>query len=190
MKGLQEVVSTLLISGILIGIVGSVYFWGVPLIQKNRDIATMKGAEEFMKSLDEKIKLVASNGGKNELKISSPGLIEFDGSNITLKIETDGIIYATEAEMPLGKNDCTITDGNWSIDEPSSLCVYSRKLDKKFFTEYSLKYIKLKTLSESYKIELNGKHQTGGEGHVISFENTGTSRVGDISKTVITISIL
>lgn len=101
MKGIQEIVSAVLISGILIGIVGSVYLWGLPLIQKNRDIATMKGAEEFMKNLDEKIKFVANNGGKNQMNVNVPGIVQFNGSSIKLKIDTDGVIYATEVEALL-----------------------------------------------------------------------------------------
>ena len=60
MKGQQQVLTILLITLVLVAIVGSVYFWGLPLIQKNRDITVLKKAEDFMMNLNNKIKYVAN----------------------------------------------------------------------------------------------------------------------------------
>ena len=41
MKG-QQAISVILLTGILIVTVSSIYFWGIPLIEKNKDIALHK----------------------------------------------------------------------------------------------------------------------------------------------------
>src|SRR3989338_6960866 len=87
MKGQQEALSAILISGILIGVVGSVYFWGVPLIQKNKDISILESSEAFVRGLDVKIKSVANNGGRDQMSIPVPGIVTFDGKMITMSIE-------------------------------------------------------------------------------------------------------
>ena len=103
MKGQQEALSAVLISGILIGVVGSVYFWGIPLIQKNKDVSLLENSEAFMQTLDSKIKAVANNGGRDQIVISVPGLVRFDGEIVEFSIETEGTIYATDEEILLGR---------------------------------------------------------------------------------------
>lgn len=192
MNGQQDVLSAILISGILIAVVGSVYMWGVPLIEKNRDIATLQNAEDFMKTLNEKIKFVSNNGGKDQIDVTIPSRIEFSSSNgkIFMILDTQGTIYASEIESPLGKNDCTATQGLWGQDESSVFCVKSNKIDEnKFRTTYSLGYLQLDVDGESFKIELVGQNQIGGQDHMIIVENIGTQKDGTLTKTLISVSI-
>ncbi len=179
MKGQQEAVSVILITGILIGVVGSIYFWGLPLIQKNKDISMLKDSERFMISLNDKIKSVANSGGREQIRIDLPGILVFDPQDKTLRfrVDTKGTIYDTGAPIPLSRNDCSKTLGEWGVDEPGTLCVESKGEAEDFFNTYSLKYIELRhpTRQDSYSIVLSGEEASGGENHDVIIENTGSN---------------
>jgi hypothetical protein len=186
-----------MLTGILIGVVSSVYFWGIPLIQKNRDVSVQESSETFMKNLNEKIKDVANIGGKEEIRIPIDGIMVFNATDQSLifEIKTDGSIYAANAIFPLEGKDCVLAEGEWGQDEPESLCVYSRTLGSKYIIQYILKY---RTLSieevglekKSYKISLDGESQRGGKDHRIIIERGGTLEEGNLIKTVILINIV
>ncbi len=181
MKG-QEVLSVILISGILIGVVGSVYFWGVPLIQKNKDINTLENAEDFMRNLNTKIKNVANSGGRDQIIINVPGLVAFDGTEINLVVDTEGVIYATNAEIPLGRNPCTVQPGQqfiFGVNDPETLCVKSQKISPQSYrTTYTLSYIKLESTGvlRDFQITLKGgPRRSGSTDNTIIIENKGSA---------------
>lgn len=200
MKGQQEIVSAVLISGILIGVVGSVYFWGVPLIQKNQDISTLKSAEDFMRSLNDKIKFVANNGGRDRLRLDVPGIIEFfpaggSDARIELTVDTKGTIYAAEAEIPLSRNECSRTSGTFGVHDSSVLCVRSKKLGENDYTTiYTLRYIQLNVLqsgapARSFLLNMQGPGNSGGQNKFVVFDNTGSTEQGTVVKTNVRIDI-
>lgn len=186
MKG-QEAISAILITGILLGVVGSIYLWGIPLIEKNMDFSVLESAEGFMRNLDEKINGVANHGGREQIEIPL-GVINFE-SDIDLEIETRNTIYASEAWIPLGKNECTKEEGKWGIDDPDILCMIGQKVGEKYKTKYNLRYIELKLGIKSYKIELVGEG-SGREKNSIIIERTGTQREGDSVTTLVSIKII
>src|SRR3989338_2683566 len=182
MKGQQEALSAVLISGILIGVVGSVYFWGIPLIQKNKDNSILDTSEAFMASLDQKIKFVANNGGSDVLVIKVPGIVRFDGRRVELTISTDGTLYAVDSEIPLGrtststlKSDADGEYGTWGVDDPVLFNVKSSEIsENSYLTKYTLDYVELrndKTLKD-YKIDLQGGG-VGGEDRSVIIESLG-----------------
>ena len=196
MKGQQQALSAILITGVLMGVVGSVYFWGLPLIQKNKDISVLENSEGFMLNLNNKIKNIANHGGRETMEVTVPGIIEFDGDNITLEIETTGSIYAENAPISLSKNGCSRTDGTWGVHNPEVLCLLTQCLGEgsdcgTYQTVYTLRYIQLNTEGlESYKIDLVGNRLFAGENDVIQIENKGTSLIGNLKNTEIEISII
>lgn len=199
-KGQQEVLSIVLISGILIGVVGSVYFWGVPLIQKNKDVAVLENSEDFMNSLNTRIKFIANNGGRDQLVINVPGTLRFDpiAGTIELTVLTEGTIYAKDAEIPLGRNSqCSASQGAFGIDEPETLCVKSAQIgEKNFRTTYTLKYVKLvnNNILRDFQIELTGNANSGGEQNFVAFENLGTTQSASngraLIKTLVAINVV
>jgi len=192
MKGQHEVVAVILISGILIGVVGSVYFWGVPLIQKNKDIAILENSEKFIRTLNNKIKFIANNGGRDQLRIDLPAITRFapDSNAIEIVVDTEGTIYATDAEIPLGRNSqCAAPSGEFGLDDPETICVKSTKISENAFkTTYSLKYIKLTNIDvgRNFMMGLAGSAASGGEASTIIFENKGNTQTTDDSRTLIT----
>ncbi|KHO47582.1 MAG: hypothetical protein QT00_C0002G0236 [archaeon GW2011_AR5] len=206
-KGQQEALSAVLISGILIGVVGSVYFWGVPLIQKNKDISLLETSEAFMRQLDEKIRSVANNGGRDQIIIPVPGIVSFENvgteldpqMEIKLTIETEGTIYATDAEIPLGRNTLSTLEqsggefyGTWGIDDPVLFNVKSVKLrENNYRNEYTLTYIQLKNDNSlrDFKIGLTGSGAAGGQDKTIIMENRGDVTTPVLGRTLVTSNV-
>lgn len=177
MKGVAEALSAVIMTGVLIGVVGSIYFWGLPLIQKNKDISTLYSAERFMNELSAKITDVANSPGRQKLTINVPGILNFDGTQFQLTVRTDGTIYSTEGVIPLGRNECSPDKGVWGIQDYATVCSSSKKADDKFDTVYTLKFIQLDTNPgiDSFKIAFSGRPNIGGEKRVVTLENTGTT---------------
>lgn len=203
MKGQHEALSAILITGILIGVVGSVYFWGMPLIEKNKDISILKNAEEFMKNLNEKIKYVANHGGRDQIEITVPGVLAFDGQDLLFEVETTGTIYAVGSWIPITKNACTLAEGKWGIQESEVLCILAECMGdindcEEYKTAYKLSYIPLNVydpldeliILNSYQIELNGQPEKGSLDHSVVIENLGPVSNGNLIKTRISINIV
>lgn len=196
MKGQQQALSAILISGILIGVVGSVYFWGVPLIEKNKDVALLESGERFIKQLNEKIKFVANNGGRDQMVVAFPGIVSFDGEQIEFVLQTDGTIYASNSLIALGHNSgCTAESGEWGIDDPEIICVVSSAITNSTFRNtYNLRYIKLNQGLRTFEIDLTGPVRSAGQDHLIVMESKGVREIEDAGRatisTVVEINII
>ena len=190
MKGQQQVLSTIIISGILIGVVGSVYLWGMPLVKKNEDISLQQNAELFMRGLNEKIKYIANQGGRENIRINIPGTFKFDGNSLSLSVTTKGSIYAIGSPLSLGKNSYGTTEGVWGVDEPELLYVLSKRVGNQIITTFTLKYIRLKSGTKSYFIKLDGKPKTVGQDHNLVIENIGIEKSNGDINTTISVNIL
>ena len=184
MKGQQQVLTSLLLIIIMIAVVGSVYFWGMPLIQKNRDVTVLRKAEDFMFNLNNKIKYVANTQTKDSIKIDV-GTVSFDPSTetITLEVNTKGTVYAVGAPVYFVRNASDV--GVWGRDEPELIYVEAIDTGGGYHHVYTLKYRELvmKGLGKSeikYKISLvsdiSGK-QYGSSGHIIFIEYKGTETI-------------
>ncbi|MCD6215987.1 MAG: hypothetical protein J7J92_02850 [Candidatus Aenigmarchaeota archaeon] len=174
MKGQTQIVTTMLLTMVTVAVVGTVYFYGLPLIEKNKDIATLQKTEDFIKLLDDKIKIVA-NGGSAELPFNIPGLFIFNNSNgtIEIKVKTRRTIYATGAEVPLVGD---LEGGNvWGVNKQEIIYVKAEKVGNAFVNSYNLNYKQL-VGNDCYKIVLESK--TGSdivteEGHNIVISHVG-----------------
>ena len=189
MKGVVEAISTLLISGILIGVVGTVYFWGLPLIQKNKDISVLESNEDFMYELNNKIKLVANAGGREQIQFTQPGVIRFDSVGIRVVIDTEGTIYAAEAPVPLSRNSPALSEGVWGIDQPEIISVLSNRIgDTHYRNTFKLSYKSLVVNAEpapdrEFLIQLSGTDSVGGQGSNVIITSEGTSEETFVDKT-------
>lgn len=176
MKGVAEALSAVIMTGVLIGVVGSIYFWGLPLIQKNKDISTLQSAERFMNELSNKIKDVVNSPGRQIITINVPGELNFGGQKFHLTVSTAGTIYSTEGLIPLGRNECSPDAGILGVQDYATLCVASSKVGDTFKTVYTLKFIQLDTTGiDSFRIAFSGNPSIGTESRVITLENTGTA---------------
>ena len=98
MKGQSQVVVGVLLVLIMLILVGITYFWGIPLIQKQKDVVTVSNTERFLKELNRKIQDVAKNGGTQKISgFDIPGefILEDNEEKFILNFKTTGNIIAT-----------------------------------------------------------------------------------------------
>mgnify|MGYP000712078038 CR=1 FL=1 len=189
MKSQQETISYIIMVAILIVIVTTAYIWASPMIQKNRDITILNNAYEFMKSLNEKIKSVANNGGRESVYIDFGNLF-FENGAIIFSLETLSTIYEPGKRIYFVKNpECQIYDNCiLGEDEPELFYVESRKIEEKYYTTYYLTYRKLNSVAKSYKISLEGEKQIG-KGKIL-IEHKGNRKEGNTVISIIEIKIV
>ncbi len=101
-KAQSQILSIMLITGILITVIGATYMWGIPLIEKGRSSSESEFAESFMVHLKEKIDNVATTGEQRTIPIELNGNLELTEDNsLTYTIVTRGLNIATTAWVPL-----------------------------------------------------------------------------------------
>ncbi|MEE9323107.1 MAG: hypothetical protein V3U72_01045 [Candidatus Aenigmarchaeota archaeon] len=98
-KAQTQVVTLVLISGVIISLMGFAYAWGVPLVEKRSVITQFTSAIHFMEDLDRKIVDMAGacsfeGACEESLDLPVPGLIRLNESINT-------IIYEFQANQPL-----------------------------------------------------------------------------------------
>ena len=92
MKGAVNVISIILISGIIITLVGASYMWSVPLLQKQQDSTIFQTGRSFVLSLNEKIIDIA-NSGSGEESIEIPMGIVRVVSHDAYDLENNSIFF-------------------------------------------------------------------------------------------------
>ena len=102
-KAQVEVITIVLITGIIISLVGTAYMWGMPLISKRTSVTEFLSAEDFAAKLSDKIVEIASSGyGEASLTIPK-GVIrikEYDPS-APRSPENNSIIFDVPVSQPL-----------------------------------------------------------------------------------------
>ncbi len=101
-KAQSQVLSIILITGVLVAVVGASYMWGVPLIEKGRTSSDNEIAESLMVMLKEKIDDVAETGEQRTVSVDLTGDLELtDDNSLRYTIETRGLNIASTAWVPL-----------------------------------------------------------------------------------------
>jgi hypothetical protein len=98
-KAQTEVITLILISGIIISLTGFAYSWGKPVIEKRSVVTQFTSAVRFMEDLDARIVSMAgtcsSEGACEEtLELPVPGLIVLDQAG-------NSIVYSFSVSQPL-----------------------------------------------------------------------------------------
>jgi hypothetical protein len=192
-KGQHEAITAVMISGILIGMVGSVYFWGLPLIQKSRSATVLENSESLMFVLDQKIKNVASVGGRENIRLTDAGFLRVADGKLLYEVNTDGTIYAVNSNIPLGKTlNCDNTKmGSFGKDESAIICIYSNQLSKsQYANTYSLSYRNMAAGLKVYNINIATADDIGSEGNTVIIQNNGVaSTLTTDGKEMLTVNI-
>ncbi len=199
MKGVEQVISSVLLTAVLIAVVTSVTAVALPLLDKIRDASTIENSRAFMLNLESAIKDVANHGGRVRMPITIDADMLFDqaAQSVGLEFLSSGTIFDSETPIPLGRNDCGATKGVWQDNSPMTLCVLSTCVDtgtecRKYSIAYTLEPLELKiggTL-ESRKIVLQStSSQVGSKGSTIILEKTGDDTLGNEKKTLVSIVI-
>jgi len=173
-KAQTEVISLVLISGIVIGLVGVAYMWGIPLISKRTAVTDFLAAEDFVVKLNDKIVDIA-NSGSGEATLTIPkGLIKVIsyGSNDP---KNNSLILEVVINQPLILGNSVVLKTNvlgenatYGEAEPRIINLSSQSYGSDYKLSFSLHFRELDTRNEPLK------------GYLIAVQQgtvTGTSRV-------------
>jgi hypothetical protein len=176
-KAQTEVITLVLISGIVIGLVGVAYMWGLPLISKRTAVTDFLAAEDFVVKLNDKIVDVA-NSGSGEATLTIPkGLIKVRPYNQTNFRDPDAnsLILEVVINQPLILGNSVVLKTNvlgenatYGEAEPRIINLSSQSYGSDYKLIFSLHFRELDTRNEPLK------------GYLIAVQQgtvTGTSRV-------------
>lgn len=150
--GQTQVITAVLLGGMLIAGVTAAYSWGLPLLQKNQDVNRAEAALSDMKELAGAIENVAASGGSREVTVAlGDGALDIDtdGDVITYTSLTRGAYVSTGAWVPLNENDMQginrttgerVPDeyGVKGLDSSALLAGNAERADDRFSTTYRI----------------------------------------------------
>jgi len=198
-KGISPVFSSIMIVAILAIVIGYALKWGLPIMQKNIALSKLKEGELLFTKIHDKIEGVVKVGGSEEIVLQVDGRMIVDPKNdsITLRLKSDGTIYATgftcfarncEEEGILGEDDFAIYG------------VETNLLARGFFHTYILKMRNLTSKEgKKYRVDLlsvigneisDERKLYGNKGDKIVIMNLGVEEVGNVTKEKVGIRIL
>lgn len=185
-KGQVEMVSLVLISGIIISLVGFAYMFGMPLIEKRSTITQYDSAVKFMEDLDRKIVEMArsctTQKGCDE-KVTAPLT-----GQIMLDQKANSITYELPISQPLLTKDRiminTINPGEFAPygETPGVLTMEGFTAAGGHRLRFVLHYRELynEDQKKSYRISLASETPQGANGtSTVGFYYSGTARLPD-----------
>lgn len=197
MKGQYQPLTAILITAVVLTAASSIYFWGLPIIQKSKDNINLENTENLLKTINDKIKSVAMNGNIEKTPITTPAVVTFDNVSeiISVMIKTEGTIYAEGGWIQLSENATCLVDvpGTLGIHVPEIMCVSSQKIAKrKYNTEFILRYrqLNIPDTGKSIRIKLVGEYSKGSQGRQIVIKNLGHKEINNVINTLIEINII
>jgi len=174
MKGQVDIVSIIIITGVIIALIGTVYSWSVPLVNKGQADTIFRTATSFVRSLDSEVTRVANSGGEVSLDINPPGgLVRVIPAGSPDPLENT-IIFELPVSQPLAFDtaDTYISEvtfaetsggtGTFGSSSPGIIKFRVVPLGSQWKAVYEIHYRTLedKNTNKEYKITLN----QGGEG--------------------------
>jgi hypothetical protein len=115
-KAQTQVMSIVIITGIIISLVGVAYFWGKPLIEKRTTISEFNSVENFIVELNDKIISIA-NSGSGKYTIELPfGSIKAIAYN-AVDPKNNSFIFEHVIAQPILIN-ATVPIKTTSLEEP------------------------------------------------------------------------
>lgn len=106
-KGQSQVVSAVLLGGILVVGISSAYTWAVPVLQKNQDTDQLQSSLESMQELQQAVERVSTRGGSETVTMQlNGGLLSINPAtnSVNYTIGSQAAYVATEW-VPLNEND-------------------------------------------------------------------------------------
>ncbi|MCJ7450127.1 MAG: hypothetical protein MUP58_00080 [Candidatus Nanohaloarchaeota archaeon QJJ-9] len=201
-KAQSQVISAVIIGGILVGGISAAYVWGVPLLQKNRDVANIKETISTFNDLNDAIKAAKTRGSSGEIPISvGSGELRIDPDNgsITYTVSTNAAYVDLEGWTPINENDMRgVTEpghGFQGDDEPGVLVGKAVELQKdRYQNTYKLAYRQMKESdSDRYHLidlEQNGNLDASGGDHSIVVKPGDKETVDMGDKTLVNHTVL
>jgi len=169
LKGQADILSAVIIIVIAVGLVGTAYVWGIPLIQKQQDTALVERVESYFRgdsdnSLEKKIISVATNGGEATFSEDVSGLWQLM-PNSTATVDNNSIYFNFFARV---SNIATLPAGQWVSlngvpcppqtgligEDPYALCARADSAANGFNIIYKIQFRPLQSGTQGYEIFL------------------------------------
>lgn len=178
MKGQTQAVTAVLITGIIIAGIASVYVWGIPLIEKREEVAEVGSLESSMTSIKSSIESVANSGRGSSSEIGvdlGDGGVEVNSSEnyIEFTAFANGATYPRQGWTLLGENNrqgLSIGKGIYGYEgEEEAGKIAARRLPGEgSVVRYRIEYRNMRTTTPS-----------GPELRLIDLEASGANRASE-----------
>ena len=182
-KAQSDIISALIIIIIVLTLVGTVYTWGLPLIQKRQDTTKVDRLYSYFStdnpnSLTRKIEYIANNGGEETFSIDMDGIwilhtcpvgegdncLDTTDANNSLEFTTFSKVSnigVNAGWISLSGSSCPPNVGDVGVDKPSAVCARADSLQEGFNLTYRIWFRELsESADKGYKINLV-KHGSG-----------------------------
>jgi hypothetical protein len=205
LKAQTQVITIVLISGIVISLVGTAYMWGIPLISKRTSITDFLAAEDFVLKLNDKIVEIANSGSGETTLNMQKGLIRVIDTSVPNDPNDNSVIYEIIIDQPVLSNGSVVIlktnvigeTATYGEAEPRVLSVSSDTFSAGQKLKVKLHYRELVTKTEpkrGYKISLERGTIAGTSQIRISYSGTqvmpgGAANGGDLIVTKIRIDV-
>lgn len=150
-KGQTQVLTAVLLGGILIAGVSSAYIWGLPILRKNQDVNNAKQSLTDLKKLSKAVGAVASGSGSRSVTVRlGEGTLDINAEEdmMTYTSLTQGAYVSTRIWVPLNENDMQGVNrttglpaqgyGIRGVDKPSLLIGKAERSSNAFKTTYRI----------------------------------------------------
>lgn len=197
-RGQSQVITAVLLGGILIAGISAAYIWGLPILRKNQDVNNAQQSLSTLKDLANGLATVANEGGSRSVRVSlGTGSLNIDADNetITYRALTRGAYVSTAEWVPLNEDDmqgANRTTGDvvplgqdgYAIrgtDSPALLIGKATLSQEAFTTFYRiiLRPLYQPDAEQTYQIDLvqNGNLQVSGGEHTVVFQRESEETV-------------
>lgn len=192
--GQSQVITAVLLGGILVAGISAAYVWGIPILQKNQDVNNAERSLDTLRQVADGIATVASDGGSRSVTVSlGDGTLSIDTDKemISYRALTQGAYVSTQNWVPLNEDDMqgvnrttgepTTGYGIRGADSPAVLIGKAQISQDAFTTFYRIISRRLfePGSAQTYYVDLvqNGNLEASGEEHTVVFQRDGTETV-------------
>lgn len=181
--GQSQVVTAVLLGGILVVGVSSAYTWGVPLLEKNQDANKLEDTLSSFESLSEEIESTSLQGDSSQVTFNvGDGILRIkpENNSIEYSITTRAAYVSTEGWVSLNDNNMRgLLEGDYperygvqGQDTPGVIIARARDTSEGYRTTYKLKFREMRDVDrgESYQIDLQedgNLDATGGTSQIV-----------------------
>ncbi len=194
-KAQVQIVSAVLLVGILAAGISAAYLWGVPLLQKNQDVNEIDNAINSLKELSSTIESISVNKGTQSVDFKIKGLLKIIPENSTIEYITNSraAYVATSSWVTLNEDDTQgtfILPSGYGIlgeDHPGVLLAKAEPQSKTYVNDFRLVFRELDDLNSNKGQKINLKvsgaaYKTSGK-HKIVVKYDGDKIIPKGSKT-------
>lgn len=186
MKGATQVISVMIITGIVIALIGVTYYWSKPLIDKRGASFQMDSVTDFAKKLDGKIvEMAKSCTGTCQDRISVPNGMSVrvikdgavpDNNSIIMTFVSGQKMMSSNTTIPLNTNN---VEEIATYGDTHSVITVLQEGGSPYIIRMKIHYRELDTNSEpflGYKIAIGGTTASSGNSEVVvRYINSGVS---------------